>query len=103
VTTANPPENIDTAAIGDVRLGSRLYLAIRWVLYLHTPCFIPTDSIIDLLGHRPPRLAASRRNARSAKSGGGSAGWNTRDLARRMPITLRDSSLYMKFGSILEI
>lgn len=29
VTTANPPENPDTAAIEDVRLGSRLYLAIR--------------------------------------------------------------------------
>ncbi|OKP12670.1 Protein qutG [Penicillium subrubescens] len=29
VTTANPPENPDTAPIGDVRLGSRLYLAIR--------------------------------------------------------------------------
>ncbi|KAJ5677837.1 uncharacterized protein N7477_003470 [Penicillium maclennaniae] len=29
VTTANPPENIETDAIEDVRLGSRLYLAIR--------------------------------------------------------------------------
>jgi myo-inositol-1(or 4)-monophosphatase len=29
VTTANPPENPDTAPIEDVRLGSRLYLAIR--------------------------------------------------------------------------
>ncbi|OQD74952.1 hypothetical protein PENDEC_c009G07098 [Penicillium decumbens] len=29
VTTANPPDNIDTAQIEDVRLGSRLYLAIR--------------------------------------------------------------------------
>ena len=29
VTTANPPEEPDTAPIGDVRLGSRLYLAIR--------------------------------------------------------------------------
>ncbi|CEJ58875.1 Putative Protein qutG [Penicillium brasilianum] len=29
VTTANPPEDPDTAPIGDVRLGSRLYLAIR--------------------------------------------------------------------------
>ncbi|KAM0814204.1 putative QA-X protein [Seiridium cardinale] len=29
VTTANPPEDYQTAAISDVRLGSRLYLAIR--------------------------------------------------------------------------
>ncbi|KAI9924884.1 hypothetical protein AWENTII_010002 [Aspergillus wentii] len=29
VTTANPPENPDTAPIEDVKLGSRLYLAIR--------------------------------------------------------------------------
>lgn len=29
VTTANPPENPETAEIEDVRLGSRLYLAIR--------------------------------------------------------------------------
>ncbi|KAI1333911.1 inositol monophosphatase [Xylariaceae sp. FL0016] len=29
VTTANPPENYETAEITDVRLGSRLYLAIR--------------------------------------------------------------------------
>jgi myo-inositol-1(or 4)-monophosphatase len=29
VTTANPPENPDTAPIEDLRLGSRLYLAIR--------------------------------------------------------------------------
>ncbi|CAN8100980.1 unnamed protein product [Discula destructiva] len=29
VTTANPPENPETAEIADVRLGSRLYLAIR--------------------------------------------------------------------------
>jgi myo-inositol-1(or 4)-monophosphatase len=29
VTTANPPENPDTAGIPDVRLGSRLYLAVR--------------------------------------------------------------------------
>lgn len=31
VTTANPPEDPDTATIEDVRLGSRLYLAIRSV------------------------------------------------------------------------
>lgn len=31
VTTANPPEDPDTAKIEDVRLGSRLYLAIRLV------------------------------------------------------------------------
>lgn len=29
ITTANPPENHLTAPIEDVRLGSRLYLAIR--------------------------------------------------------------------------
>ncbi|RJE23830.1 Inositol monophosphatase QutG, partial [Aspergillus sclerotialis] len=29
VTTANPPENPETDPIEDVRLGSRLYLAIR--------------------------------------------------------------------------
>ncbi|THW01038.1 inositol monophosphatase [Aureobasidium pullulans] len=29
VTTANPPQDIETAQIEDVRLGSRLYLAIR--------------------------------------------------------------------------
>ncbi|OIW28131.1 QA-X protein [Coniochaeta ligniaria NRRL 30616] len=29
ITTANPPKNSDTAAIPDVRLGSRLYLAVR--------------------------------------------------------------------------
>jgi fructose-1,6-bisphosphatase/inositol monophosphatase family enzyme len=29
MTTANPPENEATAPIEDVRLGSRLYLAIR--------------------------------------------------------------------------
>jgi len=29
VTTANPPENIESDPIEDVRLGSRLYLAIR--------------------------------------------------------------------------
>lgn len=31
MTTANPPEDPDTANIEDVRLGSRLYLAIRLV------------------------------------------------------------------------
>jgi hypothetical protein len=31
MTTANPPENEETAPIEDVRLGSRLYLAIRLV------------------------------------------------------------------------
>lgn len=31
VTTANPPENPETAPIEEVRLGSRLYLAIRYV------------------------------------------------------------------------
>lgn len=36
LTTANPPENYETAEIPDVRLGSRLYLAIRYVLW-----FIP--------------------------------------------------------------
>lgn len=30
VTTANPPENPESAEIADVRLGSRLYLAIRY-------------------------------------------------------------------------
>lgn len=30
VTTANPPRDPDTAKIEDVRLGSRLYLAIRF-------------------------------------------------------------------------
>ena len=29
MTTANPPEDVDSAPIEDVRLGSRLYLAIR--------------------------------------------------------------------------
>jgi myo-inositol-1(or 4)-monophosphatase len=29
MTTANPPEDVETAPIEDVRLGSRLYLAIR--------------------------------------------------------------------------
>lgn len=29
MTTANPPEDPETAPIEDVRLGSRLYLAIR--------------------------------------------------------------------------
>jgi myo-inositol-1(or 4)-monophosphatase len=29
VTTANPPEDIEGARIEDVRLGSRLYLAVR--------------------------------------------------------------------------
>lgn len=29
VTTANPPEDHETAPIEDVRLGSRLYLAVR--------------------------------------------------------------------------
>ncbi|KAJ5894019.1 Inositol monophosphatase [Penicillium taxi] len=29
ITTANPPENVDTAPIEEVRMGSRLYLAIR--------------------------------------------------------------------------
>ena len=29
VTTANPPEDVQNAAVEDVRLGSRLYLAIR--------------------------------------------------------------------------
>jgi len=29
VTTANPPEDVENAKIEDVRLGSRLYLAIR--------------------------------------------------------------------------
>ena len=32
VTTANPPEDPDTAPVEDFRLGSRLYLAIRYVL-----------------------------------------------------------------------
>lgn len=30
VTTANPPENVDTTPVEDARLGSRLYLAIRY-------------------------------------------------------------------------
>lgn len=34
VTTANPPEDYETAEITEARLGSRLYLAIRWVLRL---------------------------------------------------------------------
>ena len=29
ITSANPPEDPETAEIGEVRLGSRLYLAIR--------------------------------------------------------------------------
>lgn len=29
VTTANPPPDIDNALIEDVKLGSRLYLAVR--------------------------------------------------------------------------
>lgn len=32
VTTANPPANPETDPIDDVRLGSRLYLAIRFVV-----------------------------------------------------------------------
>jgi hypothetical protein len=31
VTTANPPKDSDTAEIPNVRLGSRLYLAVRYV------------------------------------------------------------------------
>lgn len=31
VTTANPPEDPEVAPIEEVRLGSRLYLAIRYV------------------------------------------------------------------------
>lgn len=31
MTTANPPENPETADIAEVKLGSRLYLAIRYV------------------------------------------------------------------------
>lgn len=34
ITTANPPANIDTDPIEDVRLGSRLYLAIRYGHFL---------------------------------------------------------------------
>jgi hypothetical protein len=33
MTTANPPEDPETAPIEDVRLGSRLYLAIRYALF----------------------------------------------------------------------
>lgn len=35
VTTANPPEDPETAPIEDVRLGSRLYLAIRWAILVY--------------------------------------------------------------------
>ena len=31
ITTANPPENPDTGKIPNVKLGSRLYLAVRQV------------------------------------------------------------------------
>jgi fructose-1,6-bisphosphatase/inositol monophosphatase family enzyme len=34
MTTANPPENEATVPIPDVKIGSRLYLAIRWVFLL---------------------------------------------------------------------
>lgn len=37
VTTANPPENPNTAPIEDFRLGSRLYLAIRYASNSQVP------------------------------------------------------------------
>jgi hypothetical protein len=36
ITTANPPSDPATAHIEEVRLGSRLYLAIRYVFYFQS-------------------------------------------------------------------
>ncbi len=36
VTTANPPKDHVNAPIEEVSIGSRLYLAIRYVLHRHT-------------------------------------------------------------------
>lgn len=72
VTTANPPPDPETAPVEDVRLGSRLYLAIRYVFAIL--CFLgmcvcvwrgaktPTDDLIDRLDPlRRRRRAKARR------------------------------------------
>jgi hypothetical protein len=78
MTTANPPEDVDTAPIEDVRLGSRLYLAIRWVFELFPVCWIFLINIPDPLAPLPPRQAVKHKSGQFAKSGVESVTWNTR-------------------------
>lgn len=47
VTTANPPENPESADISDVRLGSRLYLAIRYADDSASPFSLRGKKIVD--------------------------------------------------------
>ena len=71
MTTANPPENPETAPIEDVRLGSRLYLAIRYA-HLNWRLFTPlilTILSLDLLARQRQNQAANHRNEPSVKFG----------------------------------
>ena len=61
VTTANPPENLETDPIQEVRLGSRLYLAIRWVMLLNS-LFLR-----HLLTHRRPAGDGNGETGRQAQ------------------------------------
>jgi hypothetical protein len=70
VTTANPPEDPDTAKIEDVRLGSRLYLAIRLVSQFgHFLWTSLLTLITDPLGLRQQKQVDSLRNAPYGKYG----------------------------------
>lgn len=73
ITSANPPTNIETDPIEEVRLGSRLYLAIRYAqlsLYLgrsHT-----TDKLMTPAGLRETarqRRGERRRNVSCERCG----------------------------------
>lgn len=60
ITTANPPANPETDPIQEVKLGSRLYLAIRYVHSLSNP---PKKSIsIHLVFHQFSRKSFNTNN-----------------------------------------
>lgn len=61
ITTANPPTDIETGPIEEVRLGSRLYLAIR---YAHSAqsTFVVINYSIGLLEIVQLRRGDRRRN-----------------------------------------
>lgn len=61
ITTANPPADVERGVIEEVRLGSRLYLAIRYVLSARH-AFVIINSFIGLLETVQLRQGVRRRN-----------------------------------------
>lgn len=61
ITTANPPADVETGPIEEVRLGSRLYLAIR---YGHSArcAFVVINYLTGLLETVQQRRGVRRRN-----------------------------------------